>query len=90
VFYFAQTRRHRRAESYYGTRGDGELPVNDAQRYRQNAVKCLSAAERSEPPYRRLAFTIAAYWLALAREEEAMHQLLVIEQRSHLGNSALA
>jgi hypothetical protein len=42
--------------------------MNDAQRYRMNAAECLSAAEQRESPHRRLALTIAAHWLALARQ----------------------
>jgi hypothetical protein len=53
--------------------------MSDAQRYRMNAVECLSAAERSGPPYRSLTFAIAASWLSLAREQEAMDELLVVE-----------
>jgi hypothetical protein len=49
--------------------------MNDAQRYRRNAAQCLTAAERSHPPYRRLTFAIAASWLSLARHEEAMDGL---------------
>jgi hypothetical protein len=49
----------------------------DAQRYRMNAAQCLSAAEQRETPYRRrLAFTIAAYWLALARQQKILDELL--------------
>jgi hypothetical protein len=48
----------------------------DAQRYRTYAAECLSAAERRQSPYRSLAFTIAAYWLALARQQEAVDRLL--------------
>jgi hypothetical protein len=50
--------------------------MNDARRYRQNAGECLSAAERCQPPYRRLAFTIAAYWLSLARQQKTVDELL--------------
>ena len=50
--------------------------MNDAQRYRMNAAQCLSAAEPRESPYRRLAFTIAAYWLALARQQKVVDELL--------------
>jgi hypothetical protein len=50
--------------------------MNDTQRYRTNAAECLSAAERRESPYRSFAFTIAAYWLSLARQQEAMSELL--------------
>jgi hypothetical protein len=84
VFKIAQTRQHQRAQPQQGTRGNGELPVNDAQRYRMNAAECLSAAERRESPYRSPAFTIAAYWLSLARQQEAVDGLLAagIEARS--------
>jgi hypothetical protein len=57
--------------------------MSDAQRYRMNAVECLSAAERSGPPYRSLTFAIAASWLSLAREQEAMDELLVISDQAH-------
>jgi hypothetical protein len=53
--------------------------MNDAQRYRRNAAQCLSAAEQRETPdRRRLAFTIAAYWLALAlaRQQKILDELL--------------
>jgi hypothetical protein len=51
--------------------------MNDAQRYRRNAAQCLTAAEQRETPYRRrLAFTIAAYWLALARQQKVVDELL--------------
>jgi hypothetical protein len=48
------------------------LLMNDAQRYRRNAAQCLAAAE---PRDRRLAFTIAAYWLALARQQKVVDDL---------------
>ena len=51
--------------------------MNDAQRYRMNAAQCLTAAEQRETPHRRrLAFTIAAYWLALARQQKVVDELL--------------
>jgi hypothetical protein len=50
--------------------------MNDAQRYRMNAAECLSAAERRQSPYRSFAFTMAAYWLSLARHQEAVESLL--------------
>jgi hypothetical protein len=52
--------------------------MNDAQRYRMNAVECLSAAKRCEPPYRGLTLAIAESWLSLARQHEAMDELLAI------------
>jgi hypothetical protein len=50
--------------------------MNDAQRYRTNAAECLSAAERRQSPYRTLAFTMAAYWLSLERQQKAVDELL--------------
>jgi hypothetical protein len=50
--------------------------MNDTQRYRRNAAQRLTAAEQRESPYRRLAFTIAAYWLALARQQKVVDDLL--------------
>ena len=52
--------------------------MNDAQRYRMNAVECLSAAERCEPSYRGLTLATATSWLSLARQQEAMDELLAI------------
>jgi hypothetical protein len=54
------------------------LLMNDAQRYRQNAVECLSAAERCGRAYRGLTLGIAESWLSLARQQRAMDELLVI------------
>jgi hypothetical protein len=78
VFNFAQTPSMggRTLISWDG--GNGELPVNDAQRYRMNAVECLSAAAQCEPAYRGLTLAIAEAWLSLARQQEALDQLLVI------------
>jgi hypothetical protein len=50
--------------------------MNDAQRYRMNAAECLSAAERRQSPYRSFTFTMAPYWLSVARQQEAMDALL--------------
>jgi hypothetical protein len=50
--------------------------MSDAQRYRINAAECLSAAERCEPTYRGLTFAIAASWLSLARQQEAVDELV--------------
>jgi hypothetical protein len=52
--------------------------MKDVQRYRLNAAECLSAAERCEPPYRSLTLTIASSWLSLARQQQAMVELLAI------------
>jgi len=61
-----------------GARGNGELPMNDAQRYRMNAAECLSAAERCGPAYRDLTVCMAKTWLALARHQDAMDGLLAV------------
>jgi hypothetical protein len=68
-----------------GGRGNLRVAVSDAQRYRKNAVECLSAAERCEPTYRGLTFAIAQAWLSLARHEEAMDGLLTIWSRANSG-----
>jgi hypothetical protein len=52
--------------------------MNDTQRYRMNAVECLSAAERCEPSYRGVTIAIAASWLSLARQQEVVDELLAI------------
>jgi hypothetical protein len=59
-----------------GRGATGELPMNDAQRYRMNAAECLSAAERCGPAYRDLTVCMAETWLALARHQDAMDGLL--------------
>jgi hypothetical protein len=62
--------------------------MNDAQRYRMNAAECLLAAERCELPYRGLTLVIAASWLSLARQQEAIDELLAIWGKAH--SAALA
>jgi hypothetical protein len=52
--------------------------MNDAQRYLVNAAECLSAAKRCGPAYRDLTVSIAETWLALARHQEAVDELLAI------------
>lgn len=52
--------------------GDGELPMNNAQRDRLNAAECLSPAERCGRAYRVFTVFIAQTWLALARHQDAM------------------
>jgi hypothetical protein len=61
-----------------GRGATGELPMNDAQRYRMNAAECLSAAERCGPAYRDLTVSIAETWLVLARHQGALDGLLAI------------
>jgi hypothetical protein len=50
--------------------------MTDTLRCRVNAAECLSAAERCETPYRGLTFAIAFSWLSLARQQEAVDELL--------------
>jgi hypothetical protein len=78
VFNFAQTPQRRRAHAYCLGRGQRRVAMKDVQRYRLNAAECLSAAERCELPYRGLTLAIAASWLSLARQQEAMVELLAI------------
>jgi hypothetical protein len=61
--------------------------MSDAQRYRMNAAECLSAAERCELPYRGLTLTIAEAWLSLARQQEAIDELLGIWGRARSATS---
>jgi hypothetical protein len=51
--------------------------MHNSQSYRDNAAKCLLAAQESrEPHYRRLHLSMALSWLSLAREDEAVDGLL--------------
>jgi hypothetical protein len=50
--------------------------MNDAQRYRMNAAECLSAVERCGRAYRGHTLAIAGAWLSLARQQEAVDELL--------------
>ena len=53
--------------------------MHDSQRYRDSAAACLLAARDAfEPHYRKLHLSMAASWLSLARQDEAMEDLLVI------------
>ena len=46
-------------------------------RSRKNATDCLLAAQEArEPYYRQLQLSMAASWLSLARQNEAMDDLL--------------
>jgi hypothetical protein len=57
--------------------------MDDAQRYRMNAAECILAGERCGPAYRDLTFALAESWLSLARQQEAMDELLVIWSKAH-------
>ena len=47
--------------------------MHDSQHYRSNASECLLASyEASQPCYGKLNFSMAALWLALAGQDEAI------------------
>ncbi len=49
----------------------------DSRRCRDRATECLLAAQEAcEPYYRKLELSMAVSWLALARQDEAMDNLL--------------
>lgn len=51
--------------------------MHDSKRYRDQAADCLLAAEKGhEPYYRKLNLSLANTWLTLARQDEAMDNLL--------------
>jgi hypothetical protein len=62
--------------------------MNDAQRYRMNAAECILAGERCGPAFRDLTFAIAESWLSLARQQEAMDELLVIWSKTRSATSS--
>jgi len=51
--------------------------MHDSPRYRDMAAKCLRAAQETcEPHYCKLQLSMAVSWLSLARQDEAMDDLL--------------
>jgi hypothetical protein len=62
--------------------------MNDAQRYRLNAAECIFAGARRGPAYRDLTFALAEAWMSLARQREAMDELLVIWSNAGSATSA--
>ena len=51
--------------------------MHDSQRYRDRAAECvLAAQEACQPYYREIQLSIAVSWLSLARQDEAMDDLL--------------
>jgi hypothetical protein len=51
--------------------------MHDSQRCRHNAAECLKAAHKArQPHYRRLYLSMASTWLSIARQEDAMFDLL--------------
>jgi hypothetical protein len=54
-----------------------EGAMHDSQRYRDMAAECLRASQQAcEPHYRKLQLSMAVSWLSLARQDEAMDDLL--------------
>jgi hypothetical protein len=54
-----------------------EGAMHDSRRYRDSAAECLWAAQEAcQPYYRRLHLSMAASWLSLARQDEAIDNLL--------------
>ena len=53
-----------------------EGAMHDSRRYRDSAAECLLAAEEAcQPYYRKLHLSMAASWLLLARQDEAIDNL---------------
>ncbi len=51
--------------------------MSDSKRYRSNAADCLMAAyDACQPGRRGIQLSIAISWLSLARQDEAMDDLL--------------
>jgi hypothetical protein len=54
-----------------------EGAMHDSRRYRDSAAECLLAAQEAcQPYYRKLQLSMAASWLSLARQDEAIDNLL--------------
>lgn len=64
--------------------------MKDARRYRMNAAECLSAAEECELPYCGLTLAVAESWLSLARQQQAMDELLVIWSKANSQTSTVS
>jgi hypothetical protein len=59
------------------TSGRMEGFMHDSQRYRDMAAKCLRAVQETyQPHYRKLQLSMAVSWHSLARQDEAMDDLL--------------
>ena len=51
--------------------------MRDSRWYRDSAAECLlNAQEAYQPYYRKLKLSMAASWLSLARQDEAIDNLL--------------
>jgi hypothetical protein len=65
------------------TSGRWGSAMQDSQRYRHNAAQCLLAAKEAfQPCYRKLRLSMASSWLSLARQDEAMDNLLASSNAS--------
>jgi hypothetical protein len=54
-----------------------ESVIHDSRRYRDSAAECLLAAQEAcQPYYRKLRLSMAVSWLSLARQDEAIDNLL--------------
>jgi hypothetical protein len=54
-----------------------EDAMHDSRRYRDSAAECLLAAQEAcHPYYRKLHLSMAASWLSLAQQDEAIDNLL--------------
>jgi hypothetical protein len=51
-----------------------------SQSYRDMAVDCLLAARNCKPHYHKLYLSLAAVWLSLAHQDEAMNDLFAIRE----------
>ena len=69
-------------DSAPSTSGPRRGAMNNSQRYRLNAAECLLAAKTCRGDYRGLLVSIAAFWHALARQDEAIEALLVNWERA--------
>jgi hypothetical protein len=50
--------------------------MHDSRRYRDSAAECLLAAQEAcQPYYRKLHLSMAASWLSLTRQDEAIDNL---------------
>jgi hypothetical protein len=57
--------------------------MHDSRSYRDNAAQCLLAAQEAcQPYYRKLRLSMAVSWLSLARQDEAMDDLLASRDMS--------
>jgi hypothetical protein len=69
--------RYLKMTPHRNTSGRTEDAMHDSERYRYNAAECLLAAhEERQSCYRKLRLSMAASWLSLARQDEAMDDLL--------------